>query len=85
MIEFVFLNKYNIILFFIQYVSLSLIFWSIQVNLKKNTVELLSAMTSPKRKNQLKSDQDNTIKTILLSLAWPIFIAKNLKDELTKK
>ena len=56
-----------------------------QVSLKKNTAELIKAMASPRRKNKLKGDQDNPLKTVLLSLAWPIFVAKNLRDELTKK
>jgi len=84
-LEFLLTNKYNIIVFTMQYVSLSLIFWSMQVTLKKTTAELLKAMASPRRKNKLKEDQDNPLKTVLLALAWPIFVAKNLKDELTKK
>ena len=84
-IEILILNKYNIIVFAMQYVSLSLIFWSMQVNLKKTTAELLKAMASPRRKNKLQDDQDNPLKTVLLALAWPVFVAKNLKDELTKK
>lgn len=78
-------NKYNIFVFSSVYVSLSLIFWSMQVNLKKTTEALLKAMSSPRTKNQLKEEQDNTLKTVLLSLAWPIFIIKNLKDEFAKK
>lgn len=78
-------NKYNIFIFTTVYVSLSLIFWSMQVNLKKTTEALLKAMASPRTKNQLKDEQDNTLKTVLLSLAWPIFIIKNLKDEFAKK
>lgn len=84
-LETLLLNKYNIIVFAMQYISLSLIFWSMQVSLKKNTAELIKAMASPRRKNKLKGDQDNPLKTVLLSLAWPVFVAKNLKDELTKK
>ena len=78
-------NKYNIVVFVMQYISLSLIFWSMQVSLKKTTAELIKAMASPRRKNKLKGDQDNPLKTVLLSLAWPVFVAKNLRDELTKK
>lgn len=78
-------NKYNIFVFSSVYISLSLIFWSMQVNLKKTTESLLKAMSSPRTKNQLKEEQDNTLKTVLLSLAWPIFIIKNLKDEFAKK
>jgi len=78
-------NKYNIFVFSSVYISLSLIFWSMQVNLKKTTESLLKAMSSPRTKNQLKEEQDNTLKTVLLSLAWPIFIIKNLKDEFSKK
>lgn len=78
-------NKFNIALLTMQYVSLSLIFWSIQASLKKNTAELLKAMTSPRKKNQLKDEQDNTLKTVLLSLGWPIFIIKNIRDEFAKK
>jgi len=78
-------NKYNIFVFSSVYVSLSLIFWSMQVNLKKTTESLLKAMSSPRTKNQLKEEQDNTLKTVLFSLAWPIFIIKNLKDEFAKK
>lgn len=78
-------NKFNITLLAMQYISLSLIFWSIQASLKKNTAELLKAMTSPRKKNQLKDEQDNTLKTVLLSLGWPIFIIKNIRDEFAKK
>ena len=78
-------NKYNIFVFSSVYISLSLIFWSMQVNLKKTTEALLKAMSSPRTKNQLKEDQDNTLKTVLFSLAWPILIIKNLKDEFSKK
>jgi hypothetical protein len=56
-----------------------------QVNLKKTTEALLKAMSSPRTKNQLKEEQDNTLKTVLFSLAWPILIIKNLKDEFSKK
>jgi hypothetical protein len=84
-IEILFLNKYNIFIFVMQYISLSLIFWSMQASLKKNTAEIIKAMSSPRRKNKLKEDQDNPLKTIFLSLAWPVFVAKNLKNELTKK
>lgn len=84
-LDFLMTNKYNILIFAMQYVSLSLIFWSMQVNLKKATEDLLKAMASPRKKNQLKSDQDNTLKTVLLSLAWPVFVAKNLRDEFSKK
>lgn len=78
-------NKYNIFVFSSVYISLSLIFWSMQVNLKKTTEALLKAMSSPRTKNQLKEEQDNTLKTVLFSLAWPIFIIKNLRDEFAKK
>ena len=78
-------NKYDIFLFLTVYVSLSLIFWSMQVNLKKTTEALLKAMVSPRSKNQLKDEQNNAFKTVLLSLAWPVFILKNLKDEFAKK
>jgi hypothetical protein len=78
-------NKYNIFVFSSVYISLSLIFWSMQVNLKKTTEALLKAMSSPRTKNQLKEEQDNTLKTVLFSLAWPILIIKNLKDEFSKK
>jgi len=78
-------NKYNVFMISLVYVSLSLIFWSMQVNLKKTTESLLKAMSSPRTKNQLKDEQDNTLKTVLLSLAWPVFIIKNLKDEFAKK
>lgn len=78
-------NKYNIFVFSSVYISLSLIFWSMQVNLKKTTEALLKAMSSPRTKNQLKEEQDNTLKTVLFSLAWPIFIIRNLRDEFAKK
>lgn len=78
-------NKYNIFVFSLVYISLSLIFWSMQVNLKKTTEALLKAMSSPRTKNQLKEEQDNTLKTVLFSLAWPIFIIRNLRDEFAKK